>query len=81
MIKESDGDWAADDLVLQHYADYQKHKVQQEHEGTQQLAHPPPAHSDGDNDEEKHEEEQNDGAEQAVAAHSHWSHVVQDCKE
>lgn len=77
-IKESNGDRADDDLVLQHYADHQEHEVEQEHEETQQLAHLPLAHSNGDNDEEEHEEEQNDGAEQAIAAHGHWSKVVRD---
>lgn len=80
-IKDSDGDWANDDLVLQHDADHQEDEVQQEHEESQQLAHPPFAHGNGDDDEEKHEEEKNDGAEQAVTAHRNRTQVVRNGKE
>lgn len=75
-IKDSDGHWADDDLVLQHDADHQEDEVQHEHEESQQLAHPPLAQGDGDDDEEEHEEEQNDGAEQPITAHRHRTHVV-----
>lgn len=74
----SDGDWADDDFVLQHDADDEEDKVQQEHEEAQELAHPPLASRDGYDDEEEHEEEQDDGAEQAVAAHLHRLEVVDD---
>lgn len=36
------------------------------------------ASRDGDNDEEKHEEKEDDGAEQAVAAHLYRLEVVDD---
>lgn len=74
----SDGDGAGDNFVLQHDADDEEHKVEQEHEQSQQLAHFPMTNRDGDDNEEQHEEEEDDGAEQAVAAHLYWLEVIQD---
>lgn len=74
----SDGDRTHQDLVLQHDADDQEDKVEQEHEGAQNLTHFPLASRDGHDDKEEHEEEEDDGTEQAVAAHLHSLEVMDD---
>lgn len=72
----SDGDGADDDAVLQHHAQHQEDKVEQEHGEAQRLVHLPPARPDGDDDEEEHDEEQHDGTEEPVAADRNWGQVV-----
>lgn len=67
----SDGHWAGDDFVLQHDGYDEEDKVEKEHEEPQELAHPPLAGSNGDDDKQEHEEEQHDGTEQTGTAHGH----------
>lgn len=74
----SDSDGAGDDFVLQHDADNEEDKVEQEHEKSQELAHFPLASPNGEDDKEEHEEEEDDGAEQAIAAHLYWFEVIDD---
>lgn len=73
-----DGNGADNDAILQHHAEHQENKVEQEHGGTQHLVHLPFAGCDGDDDKEKHDEEQHDGTEEAVAADGHWSQTVEE---
>lgn len=77
----SHSDWAGDDFVLEHDADNEEDKVEQEHERSQELAHFPLTNRNGEDDEEQHEEEEDNGAEQAVAADLDWFQVVDDMVE
>lgn len=68
----SDGHRTADDLILQHDAEHQEDKIQQEHDEAEQFAHAPLAGGNGDDHEDQHDEEEHDGAEEAVGADLHW---------
>lgn len=74
----SDGDRTGDDFVLQHDTDDEEDEVEYEHEKSQELAHSPFAGRDGYDDKKEHEEEEDNGAEQAVAAHLHRLEVIED---
>lgn len=62
---------ADDEAVLEHDAEDQEHKVEQEHGEAQRAAHLPAAGGDGDDHKEQHEEQQHDGTEEAVGVDRH----------
>lgn len=78
ISRGSDGNGAGNDAILQHHAEHQENKVEQEHGGTQYLVHLPFAGCNRDDDKKKHDEEQHDGTEEAVAADGHRSQTVEE---
>lgn len=73
-----DGDRALEHFVFQEDADHQEHEVEAKHDEAQYFVHPPFAEGDREDDEKQHDEEEDDGAEEAVAADSHWLESVDD---